>query len=180
MITEHRTHLRPIGVAAALLLAMLLPQGGRLQADTLGPPAMRWPAPSHSSSAVRECTELPSARNCTEEMNFASIPSRDRTGMTFVHRSDKPIKLYWLIFARCAPSTGSCLRETRFLQATFIGHNWLVSTLADQCIGIFNALPNRSRSSDSKSPVTARRSPGHLRERLAALRNGRPALALEQ
>jgi hypothetical protein len=141
MIAEHRTHLRPVGVAAALLLALLVPQGGRLRAEAISPAAYAVSCSIHSSSDVRQCTELPSARNCTEEMNFASIPSRDRTGMTFVNRSDKPIKLYWLDFRAMRTLYRFLPPGDKVSQATFIGHNWLVSTLADQCIGIFKAAP---------------------------------------
>ncbi len=36
--------------------------------------------------------------NCDVDANYASQPSRESTGITFVNRSDNPVKVYWLNF----------------------------------------------------------------------------------
>jgi len=130
-----------------------------LQADT-SPAGYAVACSIHSSSAVRECTELPSARNCTEEMNFASIPSRDRTGMTFVNRSDKPIKLYWLDFRAMRTLYRFLPPGDKVSQATFIGTTGWCRRSPTSASASSTPLPNRSRSSDSKVSGHARDHPG--------------------
>lgn len=61
--------------------------------------------------------------------------------MTFVNRSDEPVKMYWLNFQGERILYQYLPRGGRHTQKTFIGHNWLVTTLADQCIGIFKGAP---------------------------------------
>jgi len=92
----------------------------------------------HSWPNFRACNELPSARLCESEAKFASRPSKDATGITFVNRSDEPVKVYWLNSgrAKAVPIAGG-----RHTQQTFIGHNWLVTTLTEECIGIFKGAP---------------------------------------
>lgn len=92
-----------------------------------------------SAPGYRACNELPSASSCDSEPNYASLPSKEPTGITFVNRSDQPVKVYWLSFQgerrlyQYLPPSG------RYAQDTFTGHNWLVATLAERCIGIFKA-----------------------------------------
>ena len=128
-----------VALAAFTLPAM------RLQAQTSapvdGPAGYEVACSLHSAPGYRACNELPSARSCDSEPNFASRPSKQPTGMTFVNRSDEPVKIYWLNFQgervlyQYLPPGG------RHTQKTFMEHNWLVTTLAEQCIGIFKAAP---------------------------------------
>jgi hypothetical protein len=95
----------------------------------------------HAASGYRACNDPASARSCDAEANHASRSSKEPTGMTFDNRSDEPVKIYWLdfqgerILSQYLPPGG------RHTQKTFIGHNWLVTTLAEQCIGIFKGAP---------------------------------------
>jgi hypothetical protein len=93
------------------------------------------------SKRFRACDELPSGRSCDSESNYASQPSKETTAITFVNRSDEPVKIYWLSFRGERKLYQYLPPSARHTQQTFIGHNWLATNLAEQCIGIFNAAP---------------------------------------
>jgi von Hippel-Lindau disease tumor suppressor protein len=135
------------GFAALGVLALLvsLPSARvQAQAATLidGPAGYAIACSIHSAAGYRACGDLPSARSCESEPNFASRPSKEPTGITFVNRSDEPVKIYWLNFQGERVSYQYLPPGGRFTQRTFMGHNWLVTTTAEQCIGIFKAAPN--------------------------------------
>ena len=90
---------------------------------------------------VHHCAELGAAQRCEHEAELASHPSREATGLTVVNRSDEPIKLYWLSFSGRRRLYRSLAPGNRVVQPTFIGHNWIVTNGAGECIGIFNAAP---------------------------------------
>jgi hypothetical protein len=94
-----------------------------------------------SASNVRSCDELASARLCDNPSNYASPPSTDRTGVTFVNRSAEPLEIYWLSFHGEPIHYRHLPPGERAVQQTFIGHNWLVTRTAGQCIGVFKAAP---------------------------------------
>jgi hypothetical protein len=89
------------------------------------------------SSGFRACGEPPSGRSCETEGNYASQPSKESTDITFDNRSDKPVKVYWLNFNGARVFYESLAPSGRIAQPTFVGHNWLIATLGEQCIGIF-------------------------------------------
>jgi len=139
MITEHRPF-EANWCRSRAALAMLLPQEGGCKPIPSAPPAMRWPAPS----TPRRCSRMHRAA-VREELHrgddFRVIPSRDRTGMTFVNRSDKADQALLLDFRAMRtlyrfPASGRQGFSSDFHRAQLV-----VSTLADQCIGIFNAAP---------------------------------------
>ena len=117
----------------------------RLQAQTAapvdGPAGYEVACSLHPASGYRSCSDLPSAQSCASEPNYASRPSKEPTAITFVNRSDEPVRIYWLSFQaerilyQYLPPGG------RHTQKTFIGHYWLVTSLTDQCIGIFKGAP---------------------------------------
>lgn len=89
---------------------------------------------------MRSCVDLPAAAACAREPDFASRPSSEATGMTFVNRSDRAVYIYWLDFHGDRRLYRTLAPGGKAVQQTFIGHNWLVAT-AEQCIGIFKAAP---------------------------------------
>jgi VHL beta domain len=95
----------------------------------------------NSAPHLHACDELPSARSCAVESNYPSLASKESTGITFVNRSAEPIKIYWLSFQGERRLYQFLPPGARRTQQTFIGHNWLVTNLADQCIGVFGAAP---------------------------------------
>ena len=131
-------------LAAVALAAVTLP-ATRLQAQGSapvdGPAGYEVACSLHAAPGYRACNELPSARSCESEPNFASRPSKQATGMTFVNRSDEPVKIYWLNFQAERVLYQYLPPGGRHTQKTFMGHNWLVTTLTEQCIGIFKAAP---------------------------------------
>jgi hypothetical protein len=73
--------------------------------------------------------------------DFVSRPSQERTGITVVNRSNGALRLYWLDFQGNWRLYHTVAPGSRIQQDTFIGHNWLIATIDDQCIGVFNAAP---------------------------------------
>jgi hypothetical protein len=143
-----RTHffrLLTLGLALPAIAAGQLASAAGPQAnahDVIDGPAGYAIACSLSSGGgMRACEDLPSARYCASEPNFASRPSKERTGMTFVNRSEAPVEIYWLGFQGERVPYQHLPPGARFEQQTFIGHNWLVTDMAGQCVGIFKAAP---------------------------------------
>jgi hypothetical protein len=89
------------------------------------------------SSGFRACGEPPSGRSCDAEGTYASQPSKESTDITFDNRSDKAVKVYWLNFKGERVLYQSLAPSGRIAQPTFVGHNWLIATLGEQCVGIF-------------------------------------------
>jgi VHL beta domain len=139
------SRLKPLQYAAVLAFATITFAAARLQAQAAapvdGPAGYEVACAIHSAAGYRACNELPSARSCDSEASYASRPSKDATGMTFVNRSDEPVKIYWLSFQaerilyQYLPPGG------RHTQQTFVGHNWLATTLDGKCIGIYKGAP---------------------------------------
>ena len=94
-----------------------------------------------SVPGVRGCADLEAAQRCMHPGDFVSRPSQDRTGITVVNRSNAPLRLYWLDFQGSWRLYHTVAPGNRVQQDTFIGHTWMISTTADQCIGIFSAAP---------------------------------------
>jgi hypothetical protein len=90
---------------------------------------------------LKSCADLPAAQACAHEPDYASRPSREPTGMTFVNRSTRALEVYWLDFQGNRRPYRNLAPGGRFHQNTFIGHNWLVATLDGRCLGIFRAAP---------------------------------------
>ena len=90
---------------------------------------------------VRGCADLEAAQRCMHPGDFVSRPSQDSTGITVVKRSNAPLRLYWLDFQGNWRLYHTVAPGSRVQQDTYIGHNWMISTISEQCIGIFNAAP---------------------------------------
>ncbi|HEX2789385.1 MAG TPA: hypothetical protein VHN17_03070 [Steroidobacteraceae bacterium] len=128
-----------------LAFAALALPAARLQAQAAapidGPAGYEVACSLHSAPGYRSCSELASAQSCASEPNYASRPSKEATGITFVNRSDEPVKIYWLSFQGERKLYQYLPPGGRHTQKTFMGHYWLVTSLADQCIGIFKGAP---------------------------------------
>jgi hypothetical protein len=92
-------------------------------------------------TGMRSCAELLAAQACAREPDFASRPSKEATGMTFVNRSDQAVEIYWLDFHGYRHLYHTLTPGGRIKQDTFIGHNWLLATSDGRCVGIFKAAP---------------------------------------
>lgn len=88
---------------------------------------------------ARACATLPFAGYCRSEANYASQGSLERTEMSFLNQSDEPVEIYWLNFQGERIKFQRLAPGHRWIQPTFVGHNWLATTMAGQCIGIFAA-----------------------------------------
>jgi hypothetical protein len=112
------------------------------------PPAVRDGAAGYTVACalvdqpgLRSCADLPAAAACAREPELASQPSTETTGMTFVNRSDRAVTIYWLDFRGARRLYRTLSPGGHLVQQTFIGHNWLVATSDDLCVGIFKAAP---------------------------------------
>ncbi len=132
-------HIWVFAFAALALPAMRLEAQPPAPVD--GPAGYEVACSLHPSSAYHSCSDLPSAQSCASEPNFASRPSKQHTGITFVNRSDEPVKIYWLSFQGARKLYQYLPPGGRHTQPTFIGHYWLVASLTEQCIGIFKGAP---------------------------------------
>ena len=137
--TKAMQHSVALAVGTLMLPAMCMPEPSSALVD--GPTGYAIACSIKSAPHLRACDELSSARSCAAESNFPSLASKESTGITFVNRSDQPIKIYWLSFQGERRLYHFLPPGARRTQQTFIGHNWLVTNLADQCIGIFGAAP---------------------------------------
>jgi hypothetical protein len=90
---------------------------------------------------MHNCADLPAATACVRGPDYASRPSQEPTGMTFVNRSGQALQIFWLDFQGYRKLYRQLTPGDRFRQDTFIGHNWLVATLDGRCVGIFKATP---------------------------------------
>ena len=90
---------------------------------------------------LRSCADLPEAHACLREPEFASRPSKEPTGMVFANRSNSTVRIYWLDFQGNRRLYRNLPPGDKTSQSTFIGHNWLITDLHDECIGIFKAAP---------------------------------------
>ena len=145
MLTAHflkrsKNSIQFLVAAAALALPVM-----RLQAQPTAladnPAGYEVACSIQDSTGFLPCDESPPSRSCGAEANFASQPSRESTGITFVNRSDKPVKVYWLNFQGQRVLYQDLPPGGRHTQQTFIGHNWLVTTATEQCITIFETAP---------------------------------------
>lgn len=152
----------PISVAACLLALPLIRVQAQPAALLQGPPGYQVGCSIQDAAGVRACEALPTTRTCDAEAAYASQPSHDSTGIAIVNRGDNPVRIYWLNFqGQRILYTKSLAPGVQHSQRTFVGHNWLVTTLADECIAIFGTatqpLPSQSLSNQ---PLSSQPLPG--------------------
>jgi hypothetical protein len=136
------TNATVIIVAAAAIAAPLTRiHAQQLAAPVNAPAGYNIGCTVQAASGLRDCVEPPPANSCDMDANFASQPSTESTGITFVNRSDKPVKVYWLNFQGKRILYSSLPAGSRLVQQTFVGHNWLITTSTEQCIGLFETAP---------------------------------------
>jgi hypothetical protein len=127
------------GVAMVWSLAAVAdPPAPRIQD---GPTGYAVACALNDQPGMRSCADLPAATACAREPDYASRPSQERTGMTFVNRSGQAVQIFWLDFRGYRKLYRELPPGDRFHQDTFIGHNWLVATMDGRCVGIYKAAP---------------------------------------
>jgi hypothetical protein len=126
--------------AAALTLLPTRLQAQQSAALADGPAGYDIACSIQAAAGFQDCGEPPQGHSCDVEANYASQPSQESTGITFVNRSDKPVRIYWLNFRGERILYKSLPPGGRLAQQTFVGHNWLVATATEQCIGIFETV----------------------------------------
>jgi hypothetical protein len=127
--------------AAALIMPVTHLQAQQTAARMDGAAGYNIACSIQAASGFQDCGEPPPGHTCDAEANYASQPSREPTGITFVNRSDKPVKVYWLNFRGERILYKSLPAGAQLVQQTFVGHNWLVTSSSEQCIGIFETVP---------------------------------------
>jgi VHL beta domain len=130
-----------ISAAAALFVPATLLHAQQTAARMDGAAGYDIACSIQAASGFQDCGQPPAGHTCDVEANYASQPSRESTGITFVNRSDRPVKVYWLNFRGERILYKSLPPGAQLVQQTFVGHNWLVTSSGEQCIGIFETVP---------------------------------------
>jgi hypothetical protein len=130
-----------ISAAAALFMPATLLHAQQTAARMDGAAGYDIACSIQAASGFQDCGQPPAGHTCDVEANYASQPSRESTGITFVNRSDRPVKVYWLNFRGERILYKSLPPGAQLVQQTFVGHNWLVTSSGEQCIGIFETVP---------------------------------------
>jgi hypothetical protein len=105
-----------------------------------------------AASGSQDCGDLPWAGSCDAEGTLASQPSREPTNIAFINRGDKPVKIYWLNFqGQRILYNPNLAPGGQHTQQTFVGHNWVVTTLTEQCLGVFTTDMRSSNEGASSS-----------------------------
>jgi VHL beta domain/WXXGXW repeat (2 copies) len=131
-------------IGAAIIAVLIPAMHSRAQptSSTDGPGNYPIECSIQSASGMQECGQQPITRSCDAEANYASRPSQDSAGIVFVNRGDKPVKIYWLNFqGQRVLYNPNLPPAARHAQQTFVGHNWVVTTLTEQCLDIFTTDP---------------------------------------
>jgi hypothetical protein len=112
-----------------------------------------------SDSGPRACDGLSAEHSCDAEPRDASQPSNQSTDIAFVNSGSRPVNIYWLnVQGQRVLYVKDLAPGARQTQRTFVGHNWLIATQSDQCVGIFNTAPDE-RDDDSPYAALARVAP---------------------
>src|ERR1700729_3542047 len=78
----------------------------------------------------------PKSSAATSPLRYNASSCRRNVG-----QAGLPIKIYWLNFQAERRLYHFLPPAARRTQQTFVGHNWSVTNLADQCIGVFGTAP---------------------------------------
>jgi hypothetical protein len=106
-----------------------------------------------TSAGPRPCEDSSPARSCDSEMRFASRPSRESTAIEFTNLGEQPVKVYWLNFqGQRIPYNPNLAPGAQHDQQTFVGHNWLITTMTEQCLGIFETAPQATGDISAAAP----------------------------
>lgn len=136
-----RSHLRILWLWLAALLPAVVAADSPHRPVGEGPAGYTVACALAEQPGIHSCADLPAAKACTHEPDFASRASSEATAMTFVNRSDQTLELYWLDFSGLRKFYLHLAPGARAKQNTFIGHYWLLATPDGVCIAIFKAAP---------------------------------------
>jgi TIR domain/VHL beta domain len=102
-------------------------------------PASRLP---DSRPALHEATQVPgttelSPVSCDREADLQSIDGLVTATITFINRTERPMKVYWLNYSGERVLYYTLKANQTAVQQTFVTHPWVVTDSANQCVGIY-------------------------------------------
>jgi VHL beta domain/PAN domain len=81
---------------------------------------------------------------CSEEAQLHSINAETSTYVTFVNRSDHPIKTYWLNYQGVRTFYNQLMPGQSYRQQTFVTHPWVITDARLNCISILIPQANET------------------------------------
>lgn len=115
----------------ALISSIVLSLGGH---GAVGKPRVT-PAPSQVEIRVSEPTES----GCPQEGHIKSPSSYNKASITFDNQTGGDVKVYWLDFTGKRKLYSNLKAHTKYDQATWVGHVWVVADGADICVKLHSA-----------------------------------------
>ena len=102
------------------------------------------PKPSDSlgtkdTTAAVDNSPKPSESGCPQEGHIKSPSSFDSATVTFDNQTTGDYKIYWLDFNGKRKLYTTLKAHTKYDQATWIGHVWVVAALSEKCIKLESA-----------------------------------------
>jgi hypothetical protein len=84
------------------------------------------------------------ALDCNREASLRSLNSDRPTKLTFINKSSKAIKIYWISFQGERELVVVLYPTEENTQSTFVTHPFIVADLSEMCLGIY--LPEKEPS----------------------------------
>src|SRR5664279_5523579 len=81
----------------------------------------------------------PLESGCPQEGHIKSPSSFDKATVTFDNQTAGDLKVYWIDFQGNRKFYSNLKTHSKYDQATWIGHVWVVANAADQCIKLESA-----------------------------------------
>ena len=79
--------------------------------------------------------------SCAREAGLKSMPSTNKTSITFLNGYGAPVNVYWLDFTGKRKLYLTLQNGESRDQITFLTHPWVVTDAAGQCLGLYVATP---------------------------------------
>ena len=81
----------------------------------------------------------PTESGCPQEGHIKSPSSFDKANITFDNQTPGDLKVYWIDFQGNRKFYSALKAHSKYDQATWVGHVWVVANAADQCIKLHSA-----------------------------------------
>jgi hypothetical protein len=83
-------------------------------------------------------------QSCQREPDVRSDASYTAATIRFDNGRSSPVRVYWLDFAGQRVLYQSLAAGQTLYQATYASHRWVVTTVEDQCLGVYEPVGSRS------------------------------------
>lgn len=97
------------------------------------------PAPTISPAPIIAITGAPTESGCSQEGHIKSPSSYNPATITFDNQTAGDVKVYWLDFQGKRKFYSNLKAHSKYDQATWVGHVWVVTSKSDQCVKLESA-----------------------------------------